>query len=308
LDIGIYMELPPHQPVLLNEVVEHFATEEKGYFIDVTLGYGGHSEAILEKSPNLHLIGIDRDRTAIEFSKKRLSKFGDRVTFYNGAFSEVIPEILEKYQPILGVLADIGVSSLQLDKLERGFSFDSENLDMRMDISQPLTAYDVVNSYPKQDLERILKEYGEIRNYKKLVSEIIKSRPIKSGRELAEIAIKLSKGRRGIHPATQLFQAIRIEVNDELGELMRLLDHLEKLEKAKIGIISFHSLEDKIVKNRFREWAKGCICPAENLRCECGGDNQLGYIVTKKPIEATKEEKERNRRSRSAKLRIFQKS
>jgi len=300
----------PHQPVLLNEVVENFKSDKEGYFIDATLGYGGHSSAILESSPNIHLIGVDRDITAINFSKERLAKYGNRVTLYHRNFSNAISDILQQIddKPILGVLADIGVSSLQLDKLERGFSFNSENLDMRMDQSQELTADRVVNSYSEYELEKILREYGEMRNSKKVAKAIVNMRPISSGRELAELMTKIERRRGGgTHPATQLFQAIRIEVNRELEELNTLLDKLESLPKAKIGVITFHSLEDRIVKNRFKEWAKSCICPPEAFQCICGDNHQLGRILTKKPIVASKREARENRRSRSAKLRIFEK-
>jgi 16S rRNA (cytosine1402-N4)-methyltransferase len=299
--------LPPHKPVLLREVIKFFKTDEFGYFIDATIGYGGHSEEILKNSPNIHLIGIDRDEVAINYSKERLKEFKNRISFYHGSFGENIKQILEKYQDknILGVLADIGVSSLQLDSLDRGFSFESENLDMRMDKNQNLTAYDVVNSYSEYSLGLILKEFGEVRNYKKIANKIVNNRPINSGKELAELIKKL--GVRGkINPATQTFQAIRIEVNRELEELENLLKSLGNLTDSKVGIISFHSLEDKIVKNYFRKWAKPCICPNGVFRCECGNNNQKGKILTKKPIIAQPDEVRENPRSRSAKLRVFQ--
>jgi len=299
----------PHLPVLLNEVIENFRTDEVGYFIDATLGYGGHSSAILESSPNIHLIGIDRDITAINFSKKRLSKFGDRVHIYHGKFSEMVDEVIQKHQdkPILGILADIGVSSLQLDKLDRGFSFDSDNLDMRMNQDDDLTAFRVVNSYSEYDLDKVLKDYGEMRNSRKMAKVIVDNRPIESGKDLASL-IARTDGRKsgGTHPATQLFQAIRIEVNGELSELETFLEKLQNLKGVKIGIISFHSLEDRIVKNRFKDWTKSCICPSEFFRCSCGDNHQIGKVVTRKPLVASKKESNTNRRSRSAKLRIFQ--
>ncbi len=298
----------PHIPVLLNEVVEVFRDLKDGYFIDCTLGYGGHSEAILKNSPKIKLIGIDQDEEAIEFSKKRLIKFSDRVKIVKGRFSKKIDEYLDL--DVKGVLADIGVSSLQLDKKERGFSFESEVLDMRMDKSAALSAYEVVNFYPKERLEYILKEYGEVKNYKKIADIIVKTRSkkeIASAKELSQLLAKHFMKTKKIHPATLVFQAIRIEVNEELKELERLLDRLEehRPKGAKIAIITFHSLEDRIVKNRFRKWAKKCICPSESIRCECGKNNELGYILTKKPIIAKKEEIEKNPRSRSAKMRVF---
>ena len=209
-----------------------------------------------------------------------------------------------------GILADIGVSSLQLDDPGRGFGFTSDVLDMRMDRSQPLTAYEVVNHYAKADLERIFREYGEVREYKKAADLIVKRRmqkPFESARELAEFAASHLHARK-IHPATLLFQAIRIEVNDELGELKRLLQNIRdlNLSNTTVAIISFHSLEDRIVKQTFREWSKGCICPKEAMRCTCGGDHAYGKIITKNPITAGEKELEQNPRARSAKLRIFQ--
>jgi len=297
----------PHLPVLLDEVVSNFQTEKSGYFIDATLGYGGHSSAILESSPNLKLIGIDKDITAIEFSKKRLAKFGNRVEFFHGSFSEVVQELIKTKKPILGVLADIGVSSLQFDKLERGFSFDSDNLDMRMNQTQDLTAEKIVNQYSEYDLDRIFKDYGEMRNSRKIAKLIVETRPIESGRDLSSLIaqVEFRKG-GGTHPATQLFQAIRIEVNSELLELENLLEAVQILKNVKIGIISFHSLEDRIVKNKFKEWTKSCICPSEAFRCSCGDNHNIGKVLTKKPLVASKQESSKNRRSRSAKLRIFQ--
>ena len=300
-----------HIPVLLNEVKEVFKDLEDGYFIDCTLGFSGHSEAILSQNPNIKLIGIDQDIEAIEYSKKKLSIFKDRVEIIKGRFSKEIEKILSLNLNIKGILADIGVSSLQLDRSDRGFSFDSEVLDMRMDKTQDLSAYDVVNFYPREDLEYIFKEYGEIRNYKKIADLIIDARNkkrIESAKELSELILKNIKKTRKIHPATLVFQAIRIEVNKELKELEILLDNIEKYKPkgAKVAIISFHSLEDKIVKNRFKKWAKSCICLNEYIRCECGNNNDLGKILTKKPIVASKEEKEKNPRSRSAKMRIFE--
>ena len=203
-------------------------------------------------------------------------------------------------------MADIGVSSLQLDKLDRGFSFNSENLDMRMNQNQSLDASTVINSYSQVELENIFKEYGEIREYKKIASLIVQNRPFYSAKELAEFFYnKLPKGK--IHPATLIFQAIRIEVNDELGVLDRLFKSMEeaKLKDCIVAIISFHSLEDRVVKNYFKKWSENCICPKDAFRCECGKNHALGKIITKKPIIATNFEIKQNPRSRSAKLRVF---
>ena len=300
----------PHIPVLYREVIEIFEELESGIVIDCTMGYGGHSSMILESNPNLKLIAIDQDQTAIDFSTQRLAKFGDRVSIRKGRFSNVIKEILSEVDPseIKGVLADIGVSSLQLDQKERGFSYESDNLDMRMDKDAPLSAADVVNTYTQDELETIILEYGELRNYKKIASEIVKHRPFTSAKELSDtLKPHMPRGKK-IHPATLLMQAIRIEVNDELGELKSLLGSLKeaKLPNAKIAIISFHSLEDRIVKQTFSKWSKSCICPSEAFRCECGNNHQYGKILTRKPIMAKDDELKENVRSRSAKMRVFE--
>ncbi len=294
----------PHIPVLYNETLQAFENINDGYIIDCTLGYAGHSLGLLEQNENIKLICNDQDEEALEFSKQRLIDFKDRVVFNKGNFDSVIESF--KYYHIKGLLADIGVSSLQLDKTERGFGFDSETLDMRMNQNQTLDAYAVVNSYSQNDLERIFKEYGEVREYKKVASLIVNNRPFDSSKELADfLSKKMYKGK--IHPATLPFQAIRIEVNDELGVLERLFDSLENagFHKCTVAIISFHSLEDRIVKNYFKKWSKSCICPPEAFRCECGNNHQKGKILTKKPIIPTKEEIKQNPRSRSSKLRLF---
>ena len=304
------MQNIPHVPVLYREVIETFENIKSGVVIDCTMGYGGHASMILDANPNIRLIAIDQDQTAIDFSTKRLEKYGKRVEIRKGRFSHVIKDILSDIDPkeIKGLLADIGVSSLQLDQKERGFSYESDNLDMRMDKEAQISASDVVNNYSQHELEKILLEYGELRNYKKLASEIVKNRPFRSAKELGEqLKPFLPKGKK-IHPATLLMQAIRIEVNDELGELKSLLQSIEdaKIPNAKIAIISFHSLEDRIVKKTFAQWAKSCICPTEAMRCTCGNNHQLGKILTKKPIMAQKDELQENVRSRSAKMRIFE--
>ena len=304
------MQNIPHIPVLYREVIETFSDIKSGIIIDCTMGYGGHSSMILEANPNIKLIAIDQDQTAIDFSSERLKEFGERVSIRKGRFSQVIEEILQEYDvsEIKGVLADIGVSSLQLDQKDRGFSYESDNLDMRMDKEAPLTAQNVVNEYSKEELEHILLEYGELRNYKKIAAKIVAMRPFTSAKELGEaLKNEMPRGKK-IHPATLLMQAIRIEVNDELGELKSLLNSLKgaQLQEARIAIISFHSLEDRIVKQEFAKWAKSCICPPEAFRCECGNNHALGKVLTRKPLMAKEDELKENVRSRSAKMRVFQ--
>jgi len=300
----------PHIPVLYREVQEVFKDIEEGIVIDCTMGYAGHSSLILEANKNIKLIGIDQDQTAIDFSTKRLEPFKGRVEIKKGRFSQMAEEIFSEHPPerIGGLLADIGVSSLQLDEKTRGFGFESDTLDMRMDPSSDLSAAEVVNTYSENDLQKILFEYGEIRNYKHIASEIVKARPLHSAKELSDVVRPYAPRGKKIHPATLVFQAIRIEVNDELGELEGLLDSIEKagLTRAKVAIISFHSLEDRIVKQRFKKWSLSCICPSEAMRCTCGNNHALGKMVKRKPYEAKADEVKANSRSRSAKMRVFE--
>lgn len=294
----------PHIPVLYKETLEAFKDINDGFIIDCTTGFAGHSSGLLASNENIKLICNDQDDEALEFSKNRLEPYKQRVTFNKGNFEHVI-DTFKNYE-IRGVLADIGVSSLQLDKLERGFGFESDTLDMRMNQNQSLDAATVVNTYSQSELERVFKDCGEVREYKKVASLIINNRPFSSAKEISELlSKKMPKGK--IHPATLPFQGIRIEVNDELGVLDRLFDSLEKakFKNCIVAIISFHSLEDRIVKNYFKKWTKSCICPDGIFRCECGNNHALGKIITKKPIIPTALEIKQNPRSRSSKLRIF---
>ncbi len=294
----------PHIPVLYKETLEVFENIDSGYIIDCTLGYAGHSEGLLTQNSNVKLICNDQDNEALEFSKKRLEPFLDRVIFNKGNFETVLKSFKE-YE-VRGILADIGVSSLQLDKEDRGFGFDSESLDMRMNQEQALDAAFVVNNYSQSELERVFKECGEVKEYRKVASLIVNNRPFSSAKELSTfIAKNMHKGK--LHPATLPFQGIRIEVNDELGVLERLFDSIEEIKPKNclVAIISFHSLEDRIVKNYFKKWSKNCICPSDVMRCTCGNDNALGKVITKKPIIPTNDEIKTNPRSRSSKLRVF---
>jgi len=302
----------PHIPVLLDEVLDGFSNITEGYFVDCTLGYAGHSEAMLKNYEQIKHIGIDRDDEALAFSKARLEPFEGRSKLYKGTFANTLP-ILEE-TPITGLLADFGVSSLQLDKMDRGFSFESETLDMRMDCTAELSAYEVVNGYPQDKLEYILNHYGEVRSYKKVAAAIIQARsqkPIESGKELAAVICTVIPRGGKIHPATLSFQGIRIEVNNELGEIEGLLDVLEnkfkagELNETIVSLITFHSLEDRLVKNRYKTWSTKCICDSQAMRCTCTKDNDLGKMLVRKPITATKKELKINARSRSAKLRTF---
>lgn len=298
----------PHISVLQSEIVELFSSIEKGVIVDCTLGFGGHSNLLLEANKNIEIFGCDKDSEALEFSKKRLKPYANRTHYFHGAFSQALNHI--EHTKIKGVLADIGVSSLQLDKKERGFGFESDVLDMRMDRSQSLSAYDVVNSYDQETLGEILREYGEVRYWREITKKICETRkkePIKDTKTLLKIIGDKKERGRKVSVATLVFQALRIEVNNELGELAALLTTLEKsnINECIVGIISFHSLEDRIVKKTFKEWSKNCICLPDVMRCECGNNHSKGKILTKKPITPSKEEVKTNPRARSSKLRAF---
>ncbi len=294
--------------MLPSEVLQAFSDIKEGVVVDCTLGYAGHSSLILKQNDNIKLIACDQDDEAIEFSTNKLAKFKDRVSIFKSRFSEILSKV--NTREIRGILADIGVSSLQLDKNERGFGIKSDNLDMRMDISGELTAYEVVNFYPEHKLAQIFKDYGELTNAKQIAANIANERQkqkISSASELARIIGTKSIKNRSVSPAILAFQAIRIEVNAELAELENLLNAIENssINECVVAIISFHSLEDRIVKNRFKKWAKSCICPDEAMRCTCGNNHSIGEIVTKKAIMPSVEETKRNPRSSCAKMRIF---
>lgn len=299
----------PHIPVLLEEITNTFRDIDSGIIIDCTLGYGGHSKAILDTNPNIKIIACDRDQTAINFCKTKFKDYQNRIEIKKNEFSKILNQINQ--DEVVGVLADIGVSSLQLDYDERGFGLNSNTLDMRMDKNSPFSAKELVNSYSLDELARIFKEYGELNNAKNLAQKIINARnqkEISSAKELCEILGSKNVPGRKVNQLILAFQAIRIEVNKELDELKNLLDSIEnsKIKKAVIAIISFHSLEDKIVKSYFKKWSKSCICPPEAFRCTCQNNHSIGKIITKKPITASKDELVKNSRSSCAKLRVFQ--
>lgn len=304
----------PHIPVLLDSVL-HYFSGINGILFDCTLGYAGHSSALLESNNNLKIIGCDQDNEAIKFSSLKLCQYNNRVDIRRGRYSEVFSNLNHSnFLQIRAILADIGVSSLQIDKDDRGFGLNSNALDMRMNNEEGLNATDVVNEFSKSELENIFEKYGELTNASLIASKIVKSRILKkitSASQLADIVGRHSLRGRKVSVATLVFQAIRIHVNDELGELERLLLSIEKYCRAgvindcMVGIISFHSLEDKIVKETFKKWEKECICPEYAIRCECGKNNSIGSIINKKPIVASSEEIKLNPRSSSAKLRLF---
>ncbi|BCX79577.1 ribosomal RNA small subunit methyltransferase H [Campylobacter sp. 19-13652] len=289
--------------------------QSTGLLLDCTLGYAGHSSALLEQNDSVDLIACDRDDEAICFSSQRLLKFKDRARIVKSPFSEVFSHILDgETRKIRGILADIGVSSLQLDKNERGFSLNSDSLDMRMDACNGVSAADIVADYSKEELERIFRDYGELTNASKIAQKIVQERlksPITSAKQLRDILSEFRVFGRSVSVPTLVFQALRIEVNDELGELRRLLKAIQErakdglLSNCLVAIISFHSLEDRMVKEAFKSWARDCVCPSELMRCECGKNHSLGEIITKKPLTASQDEIRLNSRSKSAKLRVF---
>ena len=302
-----------HIPVLFHEIMDIMAPQPGEVFVDCTLGGGGHSRGFLERmGDDGRLIGIDQDTNALQAAGANLAEFGDRVTYVHSNYNN-LDEILNTYAPdgVDGILFDIGVSSHQLDEKDRGFSYMQDApLDMRMNQSQNFSAWDVVNTYSEEELHRIIKEYGEERWAKRVAQFIVefrKEKPVETTGELVDIIKRaIPKGAReeGSHPAKRTFQAIRIEVNDELGVLTRTISvaakHLKK--GGRLGIISFHSLEDRIVKEQFRYLASDCICPSELPFCQCDQVSEV-KILTRKPVTATKEELEANSRSKSAKFR-----
>lgn len=302
-----------HIPVLLDECIEGLNIKPDGVYVDGTAGGAGHSREIAKRLVTGTLIAIDRDPEAVEVAKERL--FGLNANVVNGTFGNV-DKILDEYGiiEIDGFLLDIGVSSYQLDNPERGFSYHSEDseLDMRMSESG-ISARDVVNTYSYEDLTRILFEYGEERFAKSIASNIVREREkseIKTTGELSEIIRNSvpAKVRREKNPCKKTFQAIRIEVNNEFGELSEALDKgFDRLNPGgRLCVITFHSLEDRMVKQRFLSFAQGCICPPEFPVCVCGRKPR-GKIITRKPIEPSEAELKSNNRSHSAKLRIIEK-
>lgn len=306
-----------HQSVLLAETVEMLAPENGGIYVDATLGLGGHTEAILETSPNVKVIGIDQDTEAIAYAKKRLERFGERFEVYHANFSEIAEVLREaKVEKVDGVLADLGVSSLQLDSETRGFSFRYDApLDMRMNVdSDEETVAELLETISEFELARIVYEYGEERFSRRIARRIVERRERgelpKTTKELAEIVARVvPKNKKDkIHPATRTFQALRIAVNGELEIIEDFCKTaIENLnENGRLAIISFHSLEDRIVKHTFQKLAGKCDCPPNFPICVCGAEKKV-EILTKKPIIPGEIEIEENPRARSAKLRVCRK-
>ena len=306
-----------HVPVLLDECIEGLNIDPTGIYVDCTAGGGGHSSEIAKRLTTGKLISLDQDQDAIDVCRQRLSVFGERSILVKSNFSR-LDEVLKSLgiDRIDGVLMDLGISSYQIDEGERGFSlrYDAE-LDMRMDRSMPLSAYQVVNEYPQERIKEILYEYGEEKFAPQIARRIVEQRaiaPIRTTFELADV-VRRAMPEKAIrkeaqHPAKRTFQAIRIEVNHELDVITPAIRAAEAHLKpgGRIAIITFHSLEDRIVKNAFAELARGCTCPPDFPVCVCGNKPRV-RLVSRKPILPSKEELERNSRAASAKLRVCEK-
>jgi len=305
-----------HVPIMLPEVMELLKPERGGLFVDGTLGGGGHSEGILSRLSSGRLYGIDRDGNAIAAASARLAPFGDKFKAIRGNFFDMKELLMaEGVSGVDGILLDLGVSSHQLDTPERGFSYHEDApLDMRMDDRAALSAYDVVNGYGVEELAGIIKDYGEERFAFRVANAIARERekqPINSTVQLAEIiksAIPAANRREGPHPARRTFQAIRIEVNGELAELGRAIENAHDLLNpgGVLAVITFHSLEDRIVKQAFKKFETPCTCDPRAPMCTCG-KVPTAKILTKKPLAPGDDELEINPRSRSSKLRGIQK-
>lgn len=300
-----------HVPVLLREVLEALRPERGGVYVDATLGLGGHAEAILASGEGVRLVGIDRDPDALAFSRERLGRFGDRFVAVEGRHEELALHLDRLgLHEVDGVLADLGVSSMQLDRAERGFSFMKDGpLDMRMGASGP-TAADLVAELPAEELAKIFFEYGEEPRSRAVARAIVQARetaPIRTTGELRSLVAKAIGGRReeGRDPATRVFQALRIATNRELVELGRFLDDaIARLSLgARLAVLSYHSLEDRIVKDSFRDRSAGCSCPPSFPVCVCSRRRVLA-LVTRKPVRPSPEEVFDNRRARSARMRV----
>ncbi|KEI13153.1 16S rRNA methyltransferase [Clostridium novyi B str. ATCC 27606] len=303
-----------HVPVLLEETIDSLNIKEDGIYVDCTLGGAGHSSYILKRlSKKGKLIGIDQDLNALKAAKERLKNYDNVVYVHNNFYNldSVLDEL--NIEKVDGILMDLGVSSYQLDTPERGFSYMQDAvLDMRMNTEESVSAYNVVNEYSEEELFRIIKEYGEERFARKIAKAIVKQReiePIKTTLELVKIIREVipMKFQQGGHPAKKTFQAIRIEVNHELEILNKTIeDGVKHLNShGRISIITFHSLEDRIVKNKFKELENPCTCPKEFPICICGM-KPVVKVITRKPLEPSQEEKENNSRSKSSKLRVAQ--
>ncbi len=303
---------PPHLSVLYQEIITALEPASHGKYVDATVGAGGHAWGILDaSSPDGQLLGLDIDPNALEIASQRLSSFQDRVHLVHSSYTSLSRELLAiGWGFVDGIVIDLGVSSMQIDMPHRGFSFLKEGpLDMRFDPSQPVSASEIVNTFPEAEIADILYKYGEERRSRQIARAIVQARPLKTTLELANVIRRASGKSSGkIHPATRSFQALRIAVNQELQSLEDFLPQgVEALRPgARMAVIAFHSLEDRIVKQYFRRESRDCICPPEQPGCTCGHKAVIKEI-NRHPIEAGEEEKQNNPRARSARLRIIEK-
>ena len=305
-------ESPAHQPVLYNEIIHFLQPHQSGRYVDGTIGAGGHARGILDASgPEGLLLGFDVDSSALQLARKHLESYQDRVFLVNSSFKYLGKQLNAMgWRMVDGILLDLGLSSMQLDIPERGFSFGKEApLDMRFNQQDQISAKELVNNLPEGELADLLFKYGEERRSRRVAKEIVKARPIESTIELAKIvASATSSGRPGMHPATRTFQALRIAVNDELAAIEEVLPQAISSLKSggRLAVIAYHSLEDRIVKHYFRQESKDCICPPEQIMCNCG-HKAVVKIITKRPIRPQEEEIINNSRARSARLRVVEK-
>ncbi len=307
--MSVTMSLPTHVPVLFREAIEGLQAQPGGYFVDCTIGLGGHAAAILERIlPQGKLLGIDADPEAIRIAQVRFGDYSEAVTLVSDNFVNLEAICRKhKFYPVDSILFDLGVSSMQLDTAQRGFSFQRDGpLDMRFDLRQGLTASDIINTFSEQELARLIKEYGEERHPRRIAQHIVRSRPITSTLQLTQVVEQvLGRKYAKIHPATRTFMALRIAVNKELENLKVALEQTINLLRfrGRLVVISYHSLEDRIVKEFMRREASSCLCPPGTTICRCGHVPTL-KLISRKVIRPTSLEIESNPRSRSAKLRI----
>jgi len=307
------METPTaHQPVLYNEIIHLLQPNRSGRYVDGTVGAGGHARGILEASgPDGLLLGFDIDTFALQLARKQLESYQDRVTLVHSSFNNLSKQLNAMgWQMVDGILLDLGISSMQIDVPDRGFSFRKDALlDMRFDQQNPVRAKELVNELPEGELADLLFEYGEERRSRQVARAIVGARPIDTTVQLANVVAAATRsGRPGMHPATRTFQALRIAVNDELAVLEEVLPQaIGSLEpQGRLAVISYHSLEDRIVKHYFRRESKDCICPPEQIVCNCGHQAKV-KVITKRPIRPQQDEISHNPRARSARLRVVEK-
>ena len=305
-------ESPAHQPVLYNEIIHLLQPHRAGRYVDGTLGAAGHAWGILKTSePDGLILGFDIDDHALQLARARLEEFGNRAKLVHDSFTNLANQLSAMgWGKVDGILLDLGLSSMQIDTPERGFSFRQDALlDMRFDLRNPVRAVNLVNNLSEKELADLLYTFGEERRSRKVARAIIRARPIETTLQLANVvADATSSGRRGMHPATRTFQALRIAVNQELDALQEVLPQaVDSLNpNGRLAVISYHSLEDRIVKQFFRRESTDCICPPKQPVCDCG---HLASIkrITRRPVRPQKDEIERNPRARSARLRVVEK-